>query len=203
MLYTSLVTLAAASIASALTPTGFQPGSSSQLVVAYNGEPALNGAVEAKASVQTAPSVATQQRLNGTSYAVLMMDIDIPTNAPPAVSTLLHWMQTGLTPASTATSLNATKGAQSVYLLQNTANTAAFATYLGPSPPAKIPLSHMYVQILVDTSNAKQDAITSLQTAAANRTAFSALDVLTAAGLQNSVVAGNYFNVTNPGPATD
>lgn len=132
-----------------------------------------------------------------------MIDIDIPTNTPPTTSTLLHWMQTGLTPATAATSLNASTGAQSVFLLQNTSNTAPFAAYLGPSPPAKVPLSHMYVQILVDTSNAKQDAITSLQTAAANRNAFSALDVLTAAGLQNNVIAGNFYNVTNPGPATD
>lgn len=147
--------------------------------------------------------VATTQRLNGTSYAVLMIDIDIPTNTPPTTSTLLHWMQTGLTPATTTTNLNTSMGVMPVFLLQNTTNTAPFAPYFGPSPPARIPLSHRYVQILVDTTNAQQTALTALRTAAGNRTAFSALSTLTAANLQNNVVAGNFYNVTNPGPAAN
>lgn len=61
----------------------------------------------------------------------------------------------------------------------------------------------MYVQILVDTTGASQTALNSLKTAAANRTAFNALNVLTAAGLQNKVVAGNFYNVTNPGPVSN
>lgn len=149
------------------------------------------------------PMIATTQRLNGTSYAVLMIDIDIPTNTPPATSTLLHWMQTGLTPATTATNLNTSMGVMPVFLLQNTTNTAPFAPYLGPSPPARVPLSHMYVQILVDTTSAQQTALTALRTAAGNRSAFSAMSTLTAAGLQTKVVAGNFYNVTNPGPATN
>lgn len=149
-------------------------------------------------AVRTQPTIATAQKLNGTSYAVLMVDIDIPTNSPPATSTLLHWMQTGLTPATAATSLNGSSG--SVFLLQNSSNTAPFAPYLPPNPPARVPLSHMYVQILVDTTGASTSAIDGLRTAAANRTAFSAATVLKAAGLQNKVVAGNFYNVTNPGP---
>lgn len=149
------------------------------------------------------PLIATTQRLNGTSYAVLMIDIDIPTNAPPATSTLLHWMQTGLTPATTQTNLNTSMGAMPVFPLVNSTNTAPFAAYLGPAPPARIPLSHRYVQILVDTSAAQQSALDGLRTAAGNRSAFSAITTLTAAGLQNSVVAGNFYNVTNPGPVSN
>lgn len=151
-------------------------------------------------AVQEQPTIATTQKLNGTSYAVLMIDIDIPTNSPPATSTLLHWMQTGLTPATTATSLNASAGASSVFLLQNGSNTSPFATYIPPNPPARVPLSHRYVQLLVDTSGVATSALDGLKTAAANRSAFSAEKVLTAAGLQGKVVAGNFYNVTNPGP---
>lgn len=145
--------------------------------------------------------LATEQRLNGTSYALIMVDMDIPTNNPPATSTLLHWMQTGLTPATTSTMMNGTSTSSSVFLLQNTSNTTPFAPYFGPNPPARIPLSHRYVQILVDTTGAPDSALTSLQKAAANRSGFSAESTLTEAGLQGKVVAGNFFNVTNPGPA--
>lgn len=225
MLYNILTALAAASLALAATPTSFTPGSTTPLVVSYNGRTALNGEVIAQngkqdpcltftiiffffylanippsPAVSTMPEIGTQTKLNGTSYAVLMIDVDIPTNAPPATSTLLHWMQTGLTPATTATNLNGTSG---VFLLQNTSNTAPFATYISPAPPARIPLSHMYVQILVDTTGVSQTALESLKTAAANRSAFSAEKTLTAAGLQNKVVAGNFYNVTNPGPVSN
>ncbi|KAJ4388954.1 hypothetical protein N0V93_006416 [Gnomoniopsis smithogilvyi] len=200
MLYNFLTTLAAASLALAATPTSFTPGSNNPLVVSYSGRTALNGVVIAQNAVSTMPQIGTQTRLNGTSYAVLMIDIDIPTNTPPATSTLLHWMQTGLTPATTATNLNGTTG---VFLLQNTSNTAPFAAYIPPGPPARIPLSHRYVQILVDTSGVQQTALNSLKTAAANRSAFSAINTLTAAGLQTKVVAGNFYNVTNPGPVSN
>lgn len=155
--------------------------------------------------MQTQPTIATTQQLNGTSYAVLMIDMDIPTNNPPETSTLLHWMQTGLTPATASTSVNSTtaSSAMSVFLLQNTSNTAAFAPYLGPGPPARVPLSHRYVQILVDTTNAPQTALESLQTAAQNRSGFNAEATLKAAGLDTMVIAGNFYNVTNPGPATN
>lgn len=154
-------------------------------------------------AVGTQPTIATTQRLNGTSYAVLMIDIDIPTNAPPATSTLLHWMQTGLTPATTTTQLNTSTTAMSVFLLQNSSNTAPLAPYLSPNPPARVPLSHRYTQILVDTTGMQATALDALRTAAANRTAFSAMTVLTKAGLESKVVAGNFYNVTNAGPATN
>lgn len=48
MLFNLLAVLAAASFASAATPAGFTPGSNTQLVVTYNGQAALNGAVQAQ-----------------------------------------------------------------------------------------------------------------------------------------------------------
>lgn len=129
-----------------------------------------------------------------------MVDLDIPTNSPPQTNTLLHWMQTGLTPATEATALNSSKGAANVFALQ-TGQTAAFAPYLQPNPPARVPLSHRYTQILVDTTGVQQTALDSLKSAAQNRQGFKAQDVLTAAGLQSKVVAGNFYNVTNAGPA--
>lgn len=143
------------------------------------------------------PTLATLQRLNGTSYAVMMIDMDIPTNTPPQTSTLLHWMQTGLTPATVATNLNTTSGNRPVFLLQNIGNTAAFASYTGPNPPAVQPVSHRYVQILVDTTNAPQTALDSLRTAAQTRQGFNADNTLRAVGLNTRVAAGNYFIVTN------
>lgn len=129
-----------------------------------------------------------------------MIDLDIPTNNPPQTNTLLHWMQTGLTPATAATALNSSAGNAQAFALQ-TGQTAAFATYLQPNPPAKVPLSHRYTQILVDTTGVQQTALDSLKNAAQNRQGFKAQDVLTQAGLQNKVVAGNFYNVTNAGPA--
>lgn len=129
-----------------------------------------------------------------------MIDLDIPTNNPPQTNTLLHWMQTDLTPATAATALNSSSGNANAFALQ-TGQTAAFATYLQPNPPARVPLSHRYTQILVDTTGVQQTALDSLKTAAQNRQGFKAEEVLTAAGLQNKVVAGNFYNVTNAGPA--
>ena len=130
-----------------------------------------------------------------------MIDLDIPTDSPPETSTLLHWMQTGLVPATTATVLNTTMGQMQAFVLQNAQNITAAAEYFGPSPPARIPLSHRYTQILVDTSEASTTAMNALTTAAQNRRGFEAMNVLMTAGLMDSVVAGNSFNVTNPGPA--
>lgn len=49
----------------------------------------------------------------------------------------------------------------------------------------------------MDTSDASEEALSTLQTAAATRLGFDALSVLTSAGLEDKVVAGNFFNVTN------
>ncbi|KAI1462411.1 PEBP-like protein [Annulohypoxylon moriforme] len=198
MLYESLLILAAASATLAATPKGFQPATEAALLVSYGSNAAANGGnVLEKAATQTAPTVGTQSKLDGTSFAVLMIDLDIPTNNPPATGTLLHWMQTGLTQSTKATAINTTTGSTNAFLLQNSKNQEAFAAYLGPAPPARVPLSHRYTQILVDTSNASTNSLSALQTAASNRSNFNAMSVLTQAGLANKVLAGNFFNVTN------
>ncbi|KAK3373714.1 hypothetical protein B0T24DRAFT_624259 [Lasiosphaeria ovina] len=130
-----------------------------------------------------------------------MIDLDIPTNTPPATNTLAHWIQTGLTPATAATTLNTTRGTIQAFLLENKGNTAAIAPYFGPSPPARIPLSHRYTQILVDTSSITAQGLQTLSTAVnASRVGFNAGTVLAQASLAGKVVAGNFYNVTNPGP---
>lgn len=177
----------------------------------------------------TQPRIGTLEPLNGTSYAILMIDLDIPTNNPSETSTLLHWLQTDLVPAPAPTVLNTTSGAIRAFLLQNRtdANTGAetaravLAPYIGPSPPAHVPLSHRYTQILVDTSDLTAGGSEALRAAVlgtagatnaaqgngnssgmAQRRGFDAHAVLKVAGLENKVVAGNSFNVTNAGPAS-
>ncbi|KAK3359251.1 phosphatidylethanolamine-binding protein [Lasiosphaeria hispida] len=195
--------LAVATLALARTPAGFRPASNVDLIVEYNGVTPLNGVVVARNTTIPQPRIGTLARLTGTSYAVLMIDLDIPTNTPPATNTLLHWMQTGLTPATTATRINTASGTLSVFLLENSTNTAPILGYFGPNPPARTPLSHRYTQILVDTSDIDPEDITVLRTAAATIVGFNALTVLTAADLEDEVVAGNSFNVTNAGPVND
>ena len=128
-----------------------------------------------------------------------MIDLDIPTNTS-TTNTLLHWMQTGLTPATTATMLNTTSGQNMVFLLQNTTQATPAAPYIGPGPPARNPLSHRYTQILVDTSGLAAQSTSALEEAAKTRLGFDVMSVLTQAGLAAKVMAGNSFNVTNPGP---
>ncbi|KAK0720492.1 phosphatidylethanolamine-binding protein [Lasiosphaeris hirsuta] len=195
--------LAVATLALARTPAGFQPASNVDLIVEYNGVTPLNGVVVPRNTTISRPRIGTLVRLTGTSYAVLMIDLDIPTNTPPATNTLLHWMQTGLTPATTATRINTASGTLNVFLLENSTNTAPIQAYFGPNPPARTPLSHRYTQILVETSDVDPEDITVLRTAAATIVGFNASAVLTTADLEGKVVAGNSFNVTNPGPVND
>src|SRR5690606_33239251 len=112
------------------------------------------------------------------SYAVMMIDLDIPTDNPPATDTLLHWMQTGLTPAATATQLNTAMGVINAFLLENSSNTAPVVPYFGPNPPARIPLSHRYTQILVDTSDITEEGMQALQMAAMTLRGFDTESVL-------------------------
>lgn len=130
-----------------------------------------------------------------------MLDLDIPFDVNPHV--LLHWMQTDLTPATTSTSLATSNGTSTGFVLTNAKNTTAFASYISPGPPAKNPLSHRYTQILLDTSSIKANGTATLKAAAATRMGFDITTVLQNAGLSSSIVAGNSFNVTNPGPADD
>ncbi|KAI8947935.1 phosphatidylethanolamine-binding protein [Xylaria longipes] len=204
MLSKFLITLAAsASGALAATPPGFEPGSETSLLVTFGNVAALDGAVVAQETTQTAPTIATQSQLDGTSFAVLMIDLDIPTANPPQTNTLLHWLQTGLTQSSMAVSLNTTQGSTSAFVFSVPEDEEALAPYIGPAPPARIPLSHRYTEIVVDTSDVSTEGLASLEAAAANRMGFNAQSVLTSAGLVDKVVAGNFFNVTNPGPVSD
>jgi hypothetical protein len=197
---TSLALVAAATISQARTPPGFLPATQNDLIVEYNGFIAMSGAVVPRNTTIPQPRIGTLTRLPGRSYAVLMIDLDIPTDTPPQTNTLLHWAQTGLTPANTPTRLNTTTGQISVFLLENSTNTTPILGYFGPNPPARIPLSHRYTQILIDTSDADAEDIAEIQTAAMTIRGFNALTVLTEADLEDKVVAGNFYNVTNPGP---
>lgn len=126
-----------------------------------------------------------------------MVDLDIPSSQNP--HTFLHWMQTDLSPATTATSLSVSNGTTQAFTLFNAKKTSALVPYTQPNPPAQNPLSHRYTQILVDTTSMTQAGLSALQSAAQARVGFDTASVLEAAGLSTNVVAGNSFNVTNPG----
>ncbi|OAA60485.1 Phosphatidylethanolamine-binding protein PEBP [Niveomyces insectorum RCEF 264] len=229
--YALLALAAAASFVSAATPPGFQPAASAELVVDYDNT-LISGQVVPKNLVQNQPQIGSTQRLPGSSFTVIMLDLDIPTNNPGQTSTLLHWMQMGLTLSGQTTRVGSNNGnngngnngnngntnnnnngngannfgtpsaAESVFLLVNGSQQPAAAPYISPNPPARLPLSHRYTQVLVDTSglSAQSTAMTTLMNAAKTRQGFNLAQVLQQAGLSNKVVAGNFFNVTNPGP---
>lgn len=149
----------------------------------------------------TEPTLATSGQLTGTSYTVIMVDLDIPTTTNP--HTFLHWMQTDLVPSTSASAVTASNGTLQAFTLTNAKSVAAIVNYTQPSPPAQNPLSHRYTEVLLDTSSISAAALTALKTAAQSRVGFDIATVLQGAGLTSSVVAGNSFNVTNAGPATD
>ncbi|KAF6802354.1 hypothetical protein CMUS01_15375 [Colletotrichum musicola] len=206
----AIAVLAAATLTSAATPQGFMPSSNTPLIVSYGGISALDGVNLPRdcklrrgggrhPASQNVPTIATEQKLQG-QYLVMMVDIDVPTNMPPKTGTLLHWMQTGFTSADTPTILNTTAGTKNVFLMQNKMNAAALAPYFGPNPPAREPLSHRYTFVAVDHTQISQQGLMALSGAAQNRRDFNPMNALMAAGLQDKVVAGNFFRVTNAGP---
>ncbi|KXH66421.1 hypothetical protein CSAL01_01833 [Colletotrichum salicis] len=199
MLSKAIAVLVAATLTSAATPMGFMPQSNTPLIVSYGGISALDGVNLPRDSSQTQPTIATEQQLKG-QYAVIMVDIDVPTNQPPKTGTLLHWMQTGLMSADTPTTLNTTAGPKKVFLMQNKMNAAALAPYIGPNPPAREPLSHRYTFVAVDHTMITQQGLMALSGAAQSRRDFNVMNGLMAAGLSDKVVAGNFFRVTNAGP---
>ncbi|GKT84824.1 phosphatidylethanolamine-binding protein PEBP [Colletotrichum tofieldiae] len=210
MLSKAIAVLAAATLTSAATPMGFMPSSNTPLIVSYGGISALDGVNLPKdcklidgqgrmTTSQVQPTIATEQQLKG-QYAIIMVDIDVPTNQPPKTGTLLHWMQTGLMSADTPVTLNTTAGPKKVFVMQNRMNAAALAPYIGPNPPAREPLSHRYTFVAVDHTTITQQGLMALSGAAQNRRDFNVMNGLMAAGLQDKVVAGNFFRVTNPGP---
>ncbi|KAH9241499.1 hypothetical protein K456DRAFT_29929 [Colletotrichum gloeosporioides 23] len=199
MLSKAIAVLAAATLTSAATPMGFMPASNTPLIVSFQGISAVDGVNLPRDSSQNVPTIATEQKLQG-QYAVMMVDIDVPTNQPPKTGTLLHWMQTGFTSADTPTILNTTAGTKTVFVMQNKMNAAALAPYFGPNPPAREPLSHRYTFVAVDHTQISQQGLMALSGAAQNRRDFNPMNALMAAGLQDKVVAGNFFRVTNAGP---
>ncbi|KAL9942268.1 hypothetical protein ACHAQF_004905 [Verticillium nonalfalfae] len=202
MISPSLIALAAASLVSAATPPGFQPAGQGALIISYGGIAAMNGVNLPKESTAKVPLIATEQPLQGT-YAIMMIDMDIPTNAPPQTSTLLHWAQTGFTSSPTPMVLNSTAGPKTVYVMQNLAQQPPLAEYIGPNPPARAPLAHRYAFVAVDHTQITQQGLSALSQATSERLGFDAVQALTAAGLQMNAVAGDYFIVRNTGPIRD
>lgn len=152
------------------------------------------------AATANPPVIATDKKLTGSSWAIMMIDLDIPTDNPPQTNTLLHWMQTGLGQSDTALGRREDGTAAKSF---GGAKSKAAAPYFGPAPPARTPLTHRYTEILVDTSDATEADMKVLTDAAADRMGFDAEAVLTKANLIDKVVAGNFFTVSNPGPAQD
>lgn len=113
-----------------------------------------------------------------------------PQNQP---NTLLHWLQTGLTSSAEAMDINGTQ----IFLLQNADEEEPLSEYIGPNPPALEPLSHRYTFVLVDHSDIQPEGLDALSASTQERLGFDAESVLAEAGLQENVVAGNFFNVTN------
>lgn len=147
--------------------------------------------------------LATADQLSGI-YAVVMVDLDVPTSDAKTV-TLLHWMQTGLSSSSSATTLALADGSSTEgFVLKPTASTAALATYLGPSPPpGRQPPAHRYTLLLVEHTDISEEGLTALTDAAASRRGFDVMRSLDAAGLADRVVAGNFFTVRSaPGNST-
>ncbi|KAK0754821.1 phosphatidylethanolamine-binding protein [Schizothecium vesticola] len=200
--------LATATLSLARTPPGFLPATTADLIVEYNGVIPLNGIEVPRNTTIPQPRLGTLTRLPGTSYAVFMIDLDIPTATPPQTSTLLHWLQTGLRPATTATRIRspATGEELSVFLLENgTAPAAPLVPYFGPNPPARVPLAHRYVHLLVDTSGAEAEDLEVLRERARTGRGFDVGRVLEEADLDDAgeVVAGSWLVVRNPGPVAN
>lgn len=118
----------------------------------------------------------------------MMVDPDLPTTPS---SELLHWLQPGLKSANATSTIGGVK----VFALLGASNASASAAYIQPSPPFKIPFSHRYVQLLLDTSNVTAAGMQSLLTAAKTRQNFDAVAVVKNAGA--TIVGSNWFNVTN------
>ncbi|KAI6377897.1 hypothetical protein MCOR25_002414 [Pyricularia grisea] len=197
MIFSYLSILAAAGSALAVTPQGFSPGVQAPLFVLYSDSvAALNGATMSKMTTSKEPFVGTEQKLTGKSYAIMMVDMDIPTSQPPKTRSLLHWMQTDLVPVDKPVTVNTTVGTTTVYPVSNLKRVVAAAPYIGPDPPARVPLNHRYTQVLVDTSNVGQEQMRILSKAATKREDFNVAEVLSAANIPtDKIVAGNFFQV--------
>ncbi|KAL2889522.1 hypothetical protein HOO65_020064 [Ceratocystis lukuohia] len=188
----SLLTSVTASLAA--SPSGFLPSSINPLIVAYGKNTVVDGVVMAQNETQTAPTLATSSHLQGT-FSIFMIDSNVPSNTTSSgTTTLLHWALTGLSSSNVSTNLNG----EPAHILKPTSNsTAPLAKYIGPAPPARVPLSHQYTLILINDTSLTSSNRKRLQKAADKRLGFDAPTVLGATSLSLDTVAASYFNVTN------
>lgn len=215
--FLTVLALGAALVAGA-DLAGFQIAQDPTLLVAFGEILATNGVVVAKngkqlllscssrgssivassnlSSIVTAqqPLLAVPTQSTATSVTIMMVDLDIPSDIQP--TTFLHWLQTDLPISSQETTIATSQGSIRGFSVSQK-NTDAIVPYTQPSPPAKNPLSHRYAEILLDTSALTQASLAILQTAAQKRVNFDIKTTLETAGLSNSVIAWNFFNVTN------
>lgn len=205
MISSSILAVALAGAAIAFTPSGFTPSSTQNMSVIFGNTLAINGKEMQKAGehpillwqarmltsqdVATAPTLGTASRMFGT-YAVMMVDPDVPSGPGNSTSQLLHWMQAGFVSSNTSTTI----AGVTTFELINPNNSTAFATYIQPSPPNKAPNTHRYTQLLLNTTG-NTSALTTLAKFAMTRTNFSAANVINMAQLK--IVAGNSFDVSN------
>ncbi|KAL1898388.1 hypothetical protein Cpir12675_001933 [Ceratocystis pirilliformis] len=190
--FASLLTSVTASLAA--SPSGFLPSSINPLIVAYGKNTVVDGVVMTQNETQTAPTLATSSHLQGT-FSIFMIDSNVPSNTTSSgTTTLLHWALTGLSSSNASTNLNG----KPAHILKPASNsTAPLAKYIGPAPPARVPLSHQYTLILVNDTSLTSSNRKRLQKAAGTRLGFDAPTVLGATSLSLDTVAASYFNVTN------
>jgi phosphatidylethanolamine-binding protein len=203
----SLIAFVFVSKGLAATPPGFEPTSSQDLQVAFCDNLAVDGAdipQEGKSSIlfilalpdryhsetEMSPAIGTTAQLAGT-YAILMIDTDTPLSAPGGeAGAFLHLMQTGLTSSNETTRI----AGQEMFELENKDNAVPLAAFIQPNPPNQTPTIHKYVTLLLNTTG-NDMAMAILEIAARTRTGFNTADVVERSGA--TVVAGNWFNVTN------
>ncbi|OQO14282.1 hypothetical protein B0A48_01158 [Cryoendolithus antarcticus] len=183
-------------LATAQTPAGFQPYTSTPLSVSYNGNLTVSsGALIAQPLVQTLPVISSTQTFTGT-HMLVFIDLSLPASARYANSTAvlapgigdcrttrLHWLQTGLVQNSAGVFEN---------------NTPATAEYGGPGPPLN-DTPHDYAFYLfaqpanftLPAFNAGRDVFNRSAAARVNYSITAFADVA------GAPVAGNYFMTQN------
>jgi phosphatidylethanolamine-binding protein (PEBP) family uncharacterized protein len=79
----------------------------------------------------TAPTVALDKELNGTTFAIIMFDPDTPATGigGNGTNSFLHWFQDGLISSATSTKVGGSSG-KTVFTLINSENTTAVQSYV-------------------------------------------------------------------------
>lgn len=161
MFSVSLIAVALAGAAMALTPLGFEPASAQELQVSFGNILAVNGTDIPRASAcfyspnLTSPNSFSIYLFPSHWYlkaavrhhAILMVDPDVPSSTPGGPSsTFLHWIQPGLVSSCKATQV----AGQQIFELTHPNNVSSFASYVQPSPPNKTPVTRRYTQLLLN-----------------------------------------------------